>query len=302
MSIEALSNASAAIARYESIQYRLPVASFAESPSWRQNLSELTDEIDCFVLDGFGVLNIGDNAVPGAAERIKELRLAGKQLRVLTNGASRPTSVTHQKYQRWQMPFELHEVVSSRDAVAIELSHHKGLRWGFAAIGESSLDELTPVYVSLADDSNDYDQCDGFVLLGSGAWSEKRHQLMIESLERRTRPVLVANPDLVAPQAVGLSLEPGFYAHDLWDQNLVQPQFFGKPFDNAFALIRSGISSIAPSRIAMVGDTLHTDILGGAQSGWKTVLVTDHGLLKGQDVEGAIHRSGIVPDYIVSTT
>jgi ribonucleotide monophosphatase NagD (HAD superfamily) len=52
----------------------------------------------------------------------------------------------------------------------------------------------------------------------------------------------------------------------------------------------------------MVGDTLHTDILGGAQAGWKTVLVTDHGLLRGENVEQAIARSGIVPDYIVATT
>ena len=78
--------------------------------------------------------------------------------------------------------------------------------------------------------------------------------------------------------------------------------FFGKPFDNAFAEVRKTLSGFEPARCAMVGDTLHTDILGGAQCGWRTVLVTDHGILKGQDVEAAISRSGIRPDFIVPTT
>ena len=33
----------------------------------------------------------------------------------------------------------------------------------------------------------------------------------------------------------------------------------------------------------MVGDTLHTDVLGGAAYGIKTALVTDHGLFSGYD-------------------
>ena len=55
-------------------------------------------------------------------------------------------------------------------------------------------------------------------------------------------------------------------------------------------------------RVAMVGDTLHTDTLGGAAAGCGTVLVTHHGLFKGHDVAPYISRSGIVPDIIVKTT
>ena len=32
----------------------------------------------------------------------------------------------------------------------------------------------------------------------------------------------------------------------------------------------------------MVGDSLHTDILGGAAAGMTTVLITDHGLFRGR--------------------
>jgi ribonucleotide monophosphatase NagD (HAD superfamily) len=52
----------------------------------------------------------------------------------------------------------------------------------------------------------------------------------------------------------------------------------------------------------MVGDTLHTDVLGGAAAGIGTILITDHGLFKGFDVAPYITQSGIQPDWIVSTT
>ena len=51
----------------------------------------------------------------------------------------------------------------------------------------------------------------------------------------------------------------------------------------------------------MVGDTLHTDILGGAAAGLHTALVTGFGALLGLDVDTAIRKAGIVPDIILPT-
>lgn len=293
---------SMAVARYEAIQARLPQASFPVQPEYRAHLGELLNDIDCFVLDGFGVLNVGEKPVPGAVERVNFLRAIGKQVRVLTNGASFPVERTMAKYLSWGLPFEKSEVVSSRDALARELLQYQDMRWGFAAIDQSNLSSLASNSIALGDEVRDYDNSDGFVLLGTQCWNEHRHGLMVDALRRKPRPVFVGNPDLVAPQVAGLSREPGLYAHALHDADVAVPRLFGKPFDNAFAVVRESISGVEPKRIAMVGDTLHTDILGGAQAGWKTVLVTGHGLLKGLDVESAISRSGIRPDYIVPTT
>ncbi|WP_169727521.1 HAD-IIA family hydrolase [Granulosicoccus antarcticus] len=294
--------AAEAVARYEAIQPRLPKATFPEKSIHRAHLEELCDEIDCFVLDGFGVLNVGARTVPGAVERVAALQARGKQVRVLTNGASFPVTTTRAKYENWGMHFDAQEVVSSRDALARALAQYADAFWGFAALEESDLELLAPRSVLLGSDAMVYDQCDGFVLLGTGGWTVERQDMLKASLIRRPRPVLVGNPDLVAPHPGGLSREPGLYAHDIADSGLATPEFFGKPFDNAFAIVRETLEGIDPQRIAMVGDTLHTDILGGAQAGWRTVLVTDHGLMKGLDLEQAIVRSGIRPDFIVPTT
>ena len=293
--------------RYEEIRSRLPGARFPETSRRIGNLGDLTGEIDVFVLDGYGVLNVGARVVPGAPERMAALRAAGKRLFVLTNGASYPATRTLQRYRRLGFDFTAHEVVSSRDALARAMAGRPEKRWGFAAVDASAIGELTQAGVRLGDDRAEYDSVDGFVLLSTGDWNRTRQDLLLASLRARPRPVLVGNPDLVSPREDGLAAEPGLYAHEIADLTGCEPEFYGKPFANVFELVRERIGAgpdpgVPPHRIAMVGDTLHTDILGGAGMGWRTVLVLDHGLLKGFAAGSLDRLSDIRPDFIADTT
>jgi glycerol-1-phosphatase len=106
----------------------------------------------------------------------------------------------------------------------------------------------------------------------------------------------------VAPREHGLSREPGHYAHLIGCETEIWPEFLGKPFSDIFdiALERIG-RNVDPSRVLMVGDTPHTDILGGQLAGHATALVTGYGLMAGLDTGHAIDRCGIVPDYLLPT-
>lgn len=105
---------------------------------------------------------------------------------------------------------------------------------------------------------------------------------------------------MVAPRETGLSKEPGWFAHRLADRVCVEPVFLGKPFADIFDLALARFNNPpAAGRVLMVGDTLHTDTLGGNQAAFATALVTAHGSLKGLDVCDAIRRSAITPDFIV---
>jgi len=97
-----------------------------------------------------------------------------------------------------------------------------------------------------------------------------------------------------------LSREPGWFAHKLADATGIEPVFFGKPFPDIFEMSRTRFERpTPPERVLMVGDTLHTDILGGHQAGFATALVTGYGSLTNLDVTNAIRRSAIVPDFII---
>lgn len=299
---EPLRDAATAFARYEAVRHRLPLAEFAETSTQVATLRDVADRFDGFLLDAFGVLNVGDTPIPGAIARMAELRAMGKRLCVLTNAASYTRSGAVAKYRRLGFDFAPSEVVTSRDVASARLAAiAPGARWAtIAAPG----DDFHDIPADLGDAINDpalFDTSDAILFLSSVQWSAAVQDRLFNALSRNPRPVVVANPDLVAPREDGLSQEPGLFAHAILDALNVPMHWFGKPFGGAFD---DGVARLGLPRdsIAMVGDTLHTDILGGRAAGMGTVLIADHGLFAGQNVAPFIAASGIVPDVIAATT
>lgn len=291
----------AAFARYESIRGRLPSAMFPALSYIADNLIDVADRYDAFVLDAYGVLNVGDTPILGTVARMTALRVMGKKLVVLTNAASYSRADALQKYRKLGFDFVADEVVSSRDVAISRLGNlGQGKVWAAISAGNDSFSDIPGQVVDLID-TLAWD-ADGFIFLSSARWTPALQCRLLDALKSKPRPLIVANPDIVAPREDGLTLEPGYFAHDLIDRLGVMTQWFGKPFPDAYAEAKARLSGIPAHRIAMVGDTLHTDVLGGAAAGMGTILITDHGLFRGHDVAGYIAGSGIRPDVILKTT
>ena len=266
-------------------------------------LAALADRFDAFILDGFGVVNVGPEPVPGIVDAVDALRAAGRAVMVFTNGAGRPAHWTARRYADWGVGVPEHLVVSSRDVLEAELAARPrpGL-WGVMAKPDSELETLPVETALLGDDDALYREADGFILLRSGAWTVERHRRMADALRAKPRPVLVANPDVSAPFPDGsCTAEPGYWAIRIELETGVACERFGKPFGPTFdlSLARLGAAGLRRDRVAMVGDGLCTDILGGLAAGLGTVLVTDHGLVRDLDWRAWAERTGIVPDYVV---
>ena len=285
---------------YESVRHRLPLGSAGRKPLRAENLDAIADHFDVFLLDAFGVLNIGETAIPGVVERVRGLRARGKQVLVVTNAAGYPSSVLHARYKRLGYSFETGDVVSSRMALLASLSALPQRKWGLVAAAKFGSEELPSDAFFLEDDPDAYAAAEGFLMLGASAWSEPRQALLEQALRDRPRELLVGNPDLVAPVETGLSREPGHYAHRLADATGIAPVFCGKPFPAIFDMARTRIRpGVTDDRVVMVGDTLHTDILGGSAAGFRTALIQGYGFFDGGDPSDAIEKSGIVPDFIL---
>lgn len=291
-----------AFARYESVRSRLPRMPRQGARSVLPDLSAVADHVDGFLLDAFGVLNVGDTAIPGAVARIADLRARGKRLCVLTNAASYTRQGALAKYRRLGFDFTAQEVVTSREVAGARLGTIlPGGLWGAISVKGDDFSDIPARMGSVIDDPALFDRVDGFVFLSSVRWTPALHDKLFRALADRPRPLVVANPDLVAPTETDLSLEPGLFAHDLIDRLGVPVHWFGKPYPDAFedGLARLGLPA---DRVAMVGDTLHTDVLGGAQAGVRSVLITGHGLFRGHDAGAAIAASGLHPDFVIPTT
>ena len=67
-------NTSWAFDAYQAVRHRLPQARFPERTTRVPDMDALADHFDVFLLDAFGVLNIGENAIPGVVDRVAGLR------------------------------------------------------------------------------------------------------------------------------------------------------------------------------------------------------------------------------------
>ena len=282
---------------------RLPAPARKGRAEPAASLLALADHYDAFILDGYGVINVGPEPIPGIGDAIRALRAAGREVMVLTNGAGRPSRQTARRYAGWGLEFPERRVVSSRDALEASLAARPrpGL-WGVMALPDSELETLPVDTAFLEDDEEIYRCATGFILIRSEGWSIARHMLLVRALHESPRPVLVANPDVSAPYPdERYSAEPGYWALRIEAETGVRCEPYGKPFAPAFelALSRLGGAGVRRERVAMVGDGLYTDILGGLAAGLGTVLVTDHGLLKGIDWRARSARAGIVPDHVI---
>lgn len=295
-------NTAQAFAAYQAARARLPAAPRQGAAIRVDNLAAIAGDFDVFLLDAFGVLNIGEAAIPGVVQRLADLKAAGKTLLVVSNAASAPHDALMQKYAALGYDFAPENVVTSRKTMLAALEEQPALHWGIMSGRQTGLGELAPFSIRvLADDSADYDWVEAFLLVGAAGWTEDRQRLLEASLKRNPRPVWVANPDIVAPREDGFSLEPGFYAHRLADATGVTPVFFGKPFGNIFQQALSLLPyGTRKDRVLMVGDSPHTDILGANAAGIRSALVAGYGFLNGADPAPYLAEAGIQPDFILN--
>ncbi|WP_439123310.1 TIGR01459 family HAD-type hydrolase [Marivita sp.] len=291
----------AAFDAYEAVRHRLPeVAPTDMAYSRATSLSDIADDFDVFLLDAFGVLNIGDAAIPGTRERIDTLRAAGKRVLVVSNAAGFPHKALMEKYTRLGYDFDPEDVITSRATLLAGLNGRQDLHWGLMATRSTGLRDLEDLKLTYLEESSEaYVEVEGFLLVGSAAWTEERQMLLEDTLRKRPRPVLVGNPDIVAPRETGFSVEPGHYAHQLADRTGIIPEFYGKPFADIFDLAFKRLGDVDRSRVVMVGDSLHTDILGACHVGIASALIANYGFFAGQDAEKAVSAAGIVPDFIL---
>lgn len=283
--------------RYEDVRHRLPGARSVAGTLDIGSLLDIARQADAFVFDAFGVLNVGDVPIPGASERLDQLRAGGAAIRILSNAASYDHAGAVGKFRKLGMPVAEDEIVTSRDATLPVLG--PGL-WGCIAAPGDDLSDIRADTLRLGDDAAAYDRVTGFLFLSTEVWTAERQAVLARALETRPRPVMIANADLVAPRETGFTLEPGHYGHLLVDRGIPDVRFFGKPFPEVYLMIEASLPGVPRDRIVMCGDTLHTDILGAASRGWRTVLVSRDGLFSGADTSAFCNSAEIYPSWRVS--
>ena len=294
-----------ALAIYEAFRPMMPIPR-AASTRYRDRLVDILPAVDAVILDGYGVINVGSGPIDGIHEFFAAAAAHDCPIIVLTNGASFDTSRTAAKYAGWNLPLTPAQIVSSRDAMiaAVTSATPPITQLGsFSHISQKigMADELC-----LADDPAFFEQVQNFLFLGAVEWDDALQDQLVQAFRVGSKSLHIANPDVVSPYADRFNPEPGYWVARLLQAVDITPHWYGKPYAPAYGLALDRLEAvygraIAPERVAMVGDSLHTDIIGASAYGLQSVLITGYGLFRDGGAERAIAACDIHPHWMVST-
>ena len=300
-------NLKAILDTYESLRPMMP-SHRAGAGVRAARLRDVIGEFDALFLDGYGILNRGDVAIEGARELLEMAESREMPVLVVTNGARNDEATIGGKYAGLDLPITPEQVVSSRSVLTHWLTHQRPQSWRrLGVVDGATADVAVAGLRQIRLDPKlraPWGECDAIALMGATRWNADWHARLAE-VAAEGCPILIANADVAAPQISHFSLEPGHIGWRLLHENQAEIHWFGKPHSAHFELAwarfqaRYGHEISDRRRIAMVGDSLHTDILGGAAAGFSTVLVTGEGLFSNGGAEAALDATGLMPDIIV---
>ncbi|MDY3553947.1 HAD-IIA family hydrolase [Gemmata sp. JC717] len=229
-----------------------------------------------------GVLYRGTDLIPGADRFVRELRERDIPFRFLTNNSQRTRRDVVARLVRLGLDVEEEHVFTSAMATARFLAQQKPGGTAYV-IGEGGL--LTALHqhgYAVVDHDPDY------VVVGEG------RTFNLELVESAVRMILggakliATNMDPNCPTQNGTRPGCGAFVALLETATGVKAFSVGKPSPVMMRAARKELG-LTTDQTTMIGDTMETDILGGVQLGFHTVLVLSGGT-KAEDLPRYAYR------------
>jgi len=241
-----------------------------------------------FLLDMDGVIYRGDELVKGTAEFLQRLDRLKIPYLFLTNNSQRTRRDVVRKLGVLGINTSDDRVFTCAMATARFLAMQKPNGTAYV-LGENGLTQaLHTNGFSVVDRNPDY------VVVGEG------RTFTFEMIEKAVRLVqggaklIATNMDTSCPTDHGIRPGCGAIVAIIEKAAHVEAFSVGKPSPVMMRMARKELG-LSTSETIMVGDTMYTDILGGVQMGYRTVLV-----LSGHTTEEEAAAYAYQPDLVVS--
>lgn len=242
-----------------------------------------------FLIDMDGVIYKGSQLISGADKFIARLRSHNIPFVFLTNNSQRTRRDVVTKLKRMGIEVDEQHIFTCAMATARFLSQQKPGGTAYV-IGEGGLlHALHRNGYSIVDQDPDY------VVVGEGrAFNFEMIETAVRMIEAGAK-LIATNMDPNCPTQFGL--RPGCGAIVAMLESATGRKAFsvGKPSPVMMRAARKELG-LAAAETTMIGDTMETDILGGVQMGYHTVLV-----LSGGTSSGDLKDFGFQPDTIVDS-
>jgi glycerol-1-phosphatase len=251
----------------------------------------LAGRFDAFLLDLDGVIHLGGVPIPGAVETMAALRAAGKDIRFLTND---PRSTREERAERLRgmgIAAVPEEVVTAAAVTAAYVAAHEPRGATAFVIGTAGLrSDLEAAGLRIIEGE---DGRQAYVVVVGEHEGFNYHELRVaaQAVLRGARLYGTAR-DGTFPSSNGPNPASGALLAAVEAAAGVRGLAVGKPEPHMFEAALVGMPN--RSRVAVIGDNLEADIVGGQAAGIVTILV-----LTGNTDRARLTVSSIQPDIVL---
>ncbi len=245
------------------------------------------EQLDALIFDIDGTLVRGASPIPEAVDFIARLQKEQFPYFFLTNDSGNSCRQKAEILCKCGIKATASQIISSGDAIAEYIRKNNLTGRKFFQCGELGIPNFAErAGLRITRDLHDSDDCEG-AIVGEGVydWQREIHGLLNFLLRHPGVPVLVGNPDSYWKGRRSIGIGAGTIIRMVVSLikeigGDVQTICIGKPYapiyeyaEKHFAEVLPGNRHLQMSRIAMIGDSLVSDVRGAKNAGMLSFLV-----------------------------
>ena len=268
------------------------------------NLSDIDDHYDVFLIDLWGVIHNGIAAFDNVLPVLQSLKQKKKMVFFITN-APRRSFVISQQLEDFGIEQKLYDkIISSGELTWLSIKE-KYQKKNCLIIGPPRDFHLVEgLDISVVDKDSNVD-----IILNTGPWGDDdslgNYTDLLDSLAKKKSHMICSNPDKTVVRGENFMICAGLLA-EYYEKIGGKVEYYGKPYKQIYEHCFNFFEK-KNTRVLAIGDSLENDIKGANALNFDSLLITDgihrevnnNNDVDKQKLDGLIKTKNIFPDFFM---
>ena len=268
------------------------------------NLSDIDDHYDVFLIDLWGVIHNGIAAFDNVIPVLQNLKKKKKMVFFITN-APRRSFVISQQLEDFGIEQKLYDkIISSGELTWLSIKE-KYQKKNCLIIGPPRDFHLVEgLDISVVDKDSNVD-----IILNTGPWGDddslENYTDLLDSLAKKKSHMICSNPDKTVVRGENFMICAGLLA-EYYEKIGGKVEYYGKPYKQIYEHCFNFFEK-KNTRVLAIGDSLENDIKGANALNFDSLLITDgihrevnnNNDVDKQKLDGLIKTKNIFPDFFM---
>ena len=266
------------------------------------NLSDIDDHYDVFLIDLWGVIHNGIAAFDNVIPVLQSLKQKKKMVFFITN-APRRSFVISQQLEDFGIEQKLYDkIISSGELTWLSIKE-KYQKKNCLIIGPPRDFHLVEgLDISVVDKDSNVD-----IILNTGPWGDddslENYTDLLDSLAKKKSHMICSNPDKTVVRGENFMICAGLLA-EYYEKIGGKVEYYGKPYKQIYEHCFNFFEK-KNTRVLAIGDSLENDIKGANALNFDSLLITDgihrevnnNNDVDKQKLDGLIKSKNIFPNF-----